>query len=101
MCVLNIFFMYYLVKSSKFGFITVRSSIANLLKFLECITESHSLSMYFTLRKGFNNFSAVFFVWVKSKGKSMSGFDELQLVLGIGQSSFGCYKSRKLAKSYE
>lgn len=27
----------------------------------------------------------------------MSGFDELQLVLGIGQSSFGCCKSRKLA----
>lgn len=66
---LNIFFTYYLVKSSKFGFITVRSSIANLLKFLECIAESHSLSMYFTPRKGFNNLSAAFFVWVKSKGK--------------------------------
>lgn len=27
----------------------------------------------------------------------MSGFDELQLVLGIGQSSFDCCKRRKLA----
>ena len=58
---LNIFFEYYLVKSGKFGFITVRSSIANLLKFLECITEQHSLSMYFTPTKGFNNLSAAFF----------------------------------------
>lgn len=36
---LNIFHVYYLVKSGKFGFITVRSSIENSLKFLERIIE--------------------------------------------------------------
>lgn len=67
-CVCWIYFLR-IIKSGKCGFITVRSSRANLLIFLECNTESHSLSMYFTPRKGFNNLSAAFFVWVKSNGK--------------------------------
>lgn len=67
MCALKILFVYYFVKSSTFGFIAARSSIANFLKFLGCVIAAHSFSVDFTLEKGFNDLPAAFFVWVKSK----------------------------------
>lgn len=69
LCALKILFVCYFIKSGTFGFMAARWSIANSLKFLECITAAHSFSVDFTLRKGFNDLPAVFFVWVKSKGE--------------------------------
>lgn len=57
--------------------------------------------MYFTLRKGFNNFSAVFFVWIKSKGKEYEWIWWITTCLGHRTKLIWLLQKQKIGKSYE